>query len=241
VTTFTYADLIGATFSTLYVAASWPAFAGFLAFLASHAPATGAAWQALRADLGYVSTTGVPHYVNSAESFPGVACADSDNPTSYQAWHNAAAQEFATYGYFGPIWTWISSICQPWPGGHAGRYTGPWTQQTSAPVLVIGNLSDPATRYEGAVTASQLLPNSRLLTYDGWGHTALLQQPPCVLDAVSAYLVDLTLPAVGTACPATSPFTTGSPSAAARPSGSVAGGDLVPALVPPAVDRVFAN
>jgi hypothetical protein len=27
---------------------------------------------------------------------------------------------------------------------------------------------------------------TRLLTYEGWGHTALVQQPQCILDDVSA-------------------------------------------------------
>ena len=42
----------------------------------------------------------------------------------------------------------------------------------SAPVLVVGNYWDPATRYEGAVRVSRLLPSSRLLSSDSWGHTA---------------------------------------------------------------------
>ena len=51
--------------------------------------------------------------------------------------------------------------------------SGPFDKWTANPVLVIGNLFDPATRYQGAVTASTLLPNSRLLTVHAWGHTSL--------------------------------------------------------------------
>jgi len=40
---------------------------------------------------------------------------------------------------------------------------------------VIGNLFDPATRYQGAVAAAALLPNSRLLTVHAWGHTSLFR------------------------------------------------------------------
>jgi hypothetical protein len=70
---------------------------------------------------------------------------------------------------------------------------------TSNPVLVIGNEFDPATRYEGAVLASNLLPNSRLLTVHGWGHTSLFISQ-CANDVQTRYLVDLTLPPVGTVC-----------------------------------------
>jgi len=66
-------------------------------------------------------------------------------------------------------------------------------------VLVIGNQFDPATRYQGAVTAAALLPNSRLLTVHGWGHTSLFLSS-CADAAVTRYLIDLTLPPAGTVC-----------------------------------------
>ena len=91
------------------------------------------------------------------------------------------------------IWTWVSSICAPWAGQDAARYVGPFTATTKAPVLVIGNQFDPATRYEGAVKVSKLLPNSRLLTVHGWGHTSLFLST-CADAVVAAYLVNLTLP-----------------------------------------------
>ncbi len=66
-------------------------------------------------------------------------------------------------------------------------------------MLVVGNQFDPATRYEGAVTVAGLLPNSRLLTVHGWGHTSLFLSQ-CADGAVSEYLLDLALPAPGTVC-----------------------------------------
>ena len=56
-------------------------------------------------------------------------------------------------------------------------------------MLVVGNYFDPATRYDGAVAASRLLPNSRLLSYAGWGHAAYLAGNFCVDSAVTRYLV----------------------------------------------------
>ena len=69
---------------------------------------------------------GFPHYPNFVEAFPGVACADSDNPSSYDAWVDAGAAADAAHGYFGRIWTWVSSICAEWPGADADRYLGPF-------------------------------------------------------------------------------------------------------------------
>jgi hypothetical protein len=86
-----------------------------------------------------------------------------------------------------------------WPDGDADRYIGPFTHTTSNPVLIIGNQFDPATRYQGAVIGSQLLPNSRLLTVHGWGHTSLFLSH-CADEVQTRYLVDLTLPPVGKVC-----------------------------------------
>jgi hypothetical protein len=73
---------------------------------------------------------------------------------------------------------------------------------------VLGNLFDPATRYQGAVTAATLLPNSRLLTVHAWGHTSLFWSQ-CADTVASNYLLNLTLPAVGTLCEQDHvPFTT---------------------------------
>ena len=56
--------------------------------------------------------------------------------------------------------------------------------------------------------ALDLLRNSRLLSYAGWGHTAY-GRSECVTAHIDAYLVDGTLPPAGTVCPANpNPFIT---------------------------------
>jgi len=73
---------------------------------------------------------------------------------------------------------------------------------------VVGNYFDPATRYQGAVTASRLLPNSRLLTYAGWGHAAsFIAGNYCIDNYVTRYLVTTRVPPTGAVCqPQGSPF-----------------------------------
>ena len=222
--TFTDANLILETLLAMYNSFSWPSFAEFLALLDLLAPpaAIGASLDAYWQEAGFVNKRGDPAYPNAVEGFPGVACSDSDNPDNYPAWSAAAADAEANFGYFGPIWTWVSSICARWPGSMDSRYAGPFTTNTANPVLVVGNLFDPATRYEGAVTVAGLLPNSRLLTVAGWGHASLFLSQ-CADTAVANYLVDGTLPAPGTVCNqdivpfAGPPLTTASsPAAAAR-------------------------
>jgi pimeloyl-ACP methyl ester carboxylesterase len=215
---FTYTDLIFSTLGALYSPFAWPFQAQFLALVeASAAPAVlGAALADVRASLGYVNKRGFPRYPNFLEGFPGVACSDSDNPDSHAAWFAAAEDAEAQFGYFGRAWTWISSICAVWPGVGADRYTGPWNADTANPVLVVGNYFDPATRYQGAQTVAGLLPNSRLLSYAGWGHTVYWGVSSCVDAAVNAYLIDGVLPAQGTVCqPEITPFPPVEPNPAA--------------------------
>jgi len=198
---FNYSLLIANTLGAMYGSDSWPSFAEFLAFLEAQAGPEDlrAALAAFHRSLGVGPRLADPDYRNQIEGFPGVACSDSDNPSSYNAWSKQGAQADKRFGYFGRIWTWASSICAEWPGSDQDRYIGPFTRSTANPVLVVGNNFDPATRYQGAVTVSALLPKSRLLTVHGWGHTSILLSA-CATAAVTAYLVNQALPATGTVC-----------------------------------------
>ena len=68
---------------------------------------------------------------------------------------------------------------------------------------MIGNLYDPATRYQGAQLVAGLLPDSALLTVDVPGHTSL-GASPCAGDLTGAYLLDPAQAATidGVVCPA---------------------------------------
>ena len=68
-------------------------------------------------------------------------------------------------------------------------------------MLIVGNRFDPASRYQGAVTLSRLLPRSRLLTLDGWGHTSAVLPSSCIAGHVNRYLLTTRLPPPGTVCP----------------------------------------
>ena len=87
---FFYGDLIGMSLGALYDSFSWPFMAEDLAFLESviaggpaAAPATFAVGQTFQA---YTAKRGFPRYFNFVESFPAVACADSDNPDRIADW-----------------------------------------------------------------------------------------------------------------------------------------------------------
>jgi pimeloyl-ACP methyl ester carboxylesterase len=206
-TTISYNDLIAVTLGALYDAHVWPDLAFLLADLQRQlSPAVlGQRLAAIRAKLGLAQE----QYPNDVEGSPGVACSDTVNPSSFAAWQRAADRAERRDGYFGRIWNWAWSSCRSWPRtAGQDRHLGPWTARTSAPVLVVGNYFDPATRYQGAVAASRLLPNSRLLSYAGWGHAAyFIAGNQCVDSYVTRYLLTGRVPAAGTVCrPPASPF-----------------------------------
>ena len=140
-----------------------------------------------------------------------VLCGESPTPRNPDVYPALAALSYARAGDVGPGFAWGSDEpCASWPATAADRYVGPWNRPTANPVLVIGNLFDPETPYEGAVAMAHDLAHARLLTVDGYGHTAFLNPSTCANDYVSRYVVDETLPPPGTVCPQDQqPFTTG--------------------------------
>jgi pimeloyl-ACP methyl ester carboxylesterase len=72
------------------------------------------------------------------------------------------------------------------------------------PLVMVGNVHDPATVYEWNLAAARQ-SGARLITYEGWGHTAYGNGGPseCVNAAVDAYLIDLEPPEWGLRCPST--------------------------------------
>lgn len=74
--------------------------------------------------------------------------------------------------------------------------------------LIVGNLHDPTTSYSDSKEVAQRLTNSRLLTWQGVGHTAIYNtQSDCIINHELDYLRYLKLPAKGTSCPYTlNPF-----------------------------------
>jgi pimeloyl-ACP methyl ester carboxylesterase len=236
----TYNDLIGFSLGALYSPFIWPELARLLQQLESAATPTEVrgTLAALRSGLGLDAlavTQAQEEYPNFVEGGAGVACADATNPRGYHHYRRVADLAGDRFGYFGRTWNWAFSACAVWPADvRQDRYKGPWTATTAHPVLVVGNLYDPATPYHGAVAAAELLPGSRLLTYAGWGHTAFLGGNACVDAAVTEYLVSTTTPPAGTVCePQASPF------AQVMAARSVGRAPVIAATLPDAVRRAL--
>jgi len=139
-------------------------------------------------------------YTNISDANVTISCNDSKPGPSDATIKATTARWVKRFPMFG-LWSAASLFtCQQW---QPKRTVPPLPTAPTTPrkVLVIGNLHDPATPYQGAKDLVKTLGNAELLSWDGEGHTSYLQGSSCVDKAVNAYLVDGTLPPAGTTCP----------------------------------------
>jgi len=190
-----YAELVSYTVSQLYAARNWPRLAATLHALAGGDAAPIAAQLPDRSAGQLID-----------EQQLGVLCSEVDtvdNPFLLPAVARAAEQRSP---YAGAMWTYAGAQCVNWPGHDPDRYLGPWTARTATPALIVNSRHDPATPYRNAQALQRLMPGSRLLTHNGWGHETVLVSS-CVDHAVERYLTEHQLPAPGAVCePDSQPF-----------------------------------
>lgn len=186
--------------SSLYSVWNWQNLADLLAFTEAGAPAaiTAAHYTALLDELTATDPAPVP-FDNNPLGFFSVLCSDTTNPRDAWIWPLAAIVAEHDAGYFGPSWTWNSSICATWPANQLNRYTGPFSSRTRNTILIANTLFDPATPYSGAQIVRRLLPNSRLLTLAGWGHTTP-GLSTCIDAITETYLLTGATPSADTLC-----------------------------------------
>ncbi|WP_228811943.1 alpha/beta hydrolase [Nocardia otitidiscaviarum] len=141
-------------------------------------------------------------------SFTAITCADVRLPKDPGLWPTLARAIESAAPTFGSYWLYPVQACGAWHSpadGYPQRYTGPWTLDTDTPALLTNARFDPATPLFRAERARQVVGNARLVVLDGYGHTT---SSTCTRELGDAYLIDLTLPAPGTTCPADrAPFT----------------------------------
>jgi pimeloyl-ACP methyl ester carboxylesterase len=132
------------------------------------------------------------HYAASS----AVLCTDGLHAADAAAWPAAAAAASRTARYFGAAYAWDTVQCATgsWTAQDPNVYRGPFDRRTSAPVLLAGARWDPATSFASAVGVARMLPGSRLIASDSWGHTSLLTSA-CVDNTVWDYLLRPLAPA----------------------------------------------
>src|SRR5215813_11540055 len=187
--TWTYAKTIGTVLGSLYtVHPQWSTLATKLQDLWEH------------------RTPQEPPPPQSPVRYPGteqafaVRCSESPNPRDPRTYHAQEQFSYARAGDIGRVVAWAAEPCATWPATADNPYTGPWNRTTAHPILVVNTTYDPATPHQGAEAMVRELADARLLTLEGYGHTALENPSSCVNEYESRYLIDGTLPPVGATC-----------------------------------------
>jgi hypothetical protein len=198
--TFAYANLIGYTEQWLHDPDGYQGLFADLTDLARLTAPGGAGpgrAAVVRRFLGrHPAAQPGPGYDNHLEAESGTLCADGLHAADAASWPAAAAAADRRARYFGAYYAWFTVQCarNTWTAQGQDVYRGPFDRRTAAPVLVIGNLWDPATSYGNAVKVARLLPNSRLVASDSWGHEAA-GTSACVDNTLWGYLINPLAPA----------------------------------------------
>ena len=199
-TTFTYANLIADTEHWLHDPSGYRGLFAELADLARLTAPGGAgpgrAAVVRRLLRLHLALQPGPGYDNLLEAGSGVLCTDGLSAADAASWPAAAAAADRHAKYFGAYYAWVTVQCahDTWTAQDQDVYRGPFDHRTSAPVLVIGDLWDPATSYNSAVKVARMLPNSRLVSSDSWGHEAV-GTSACVDTTLWDYLIQPLAPA----------------------------------------------
>ncbi|KAI9730869.1 MAG: hypothetical protein M1834_005587 [Cirrosporium novae-zelandiae] len=126
----------------------------------------------------------------------GLGQIDEEGFTTY--WH-ALQQQSKTIGDY---WAHTRLSCIGWKTKAKWRFHGPFTGNTSHPLLWIGNTLDPVTPLRNAQKMSLSFPGSVVLQQESEGHTSLTAPSLCTAKAIRAYFQTGQLPARGTICEA---------------------------------------
>jgi pimeloyl-ACP methyl ester carboxylesterase len=107
-------------------------------------------------------------YDNSLDGRVSITCTDEVRPDDVADTPKHVARVAKRVPYPSELWAWNDPFCakNAFSAQDEDRYRGSFTRRTVKPLVLVGNYWDPETRYESAVNASRLSPNSRLLSSD---------------------------------------------------------------------------
>ena len=136
---------------------------------------------------------------NSTDAFYAVTCLDRQ----YQATATHVgelAQEWERWApTFGAGLAWGLFPCANWPAKGEGPPKRVNIEGT-APILIVSTKHDPATPAVWGMNLSKQVPNSGLLMWDAYNHTAYEQGSACIDEAVDAYLLQGNMPSANAVC-----------------------------------------
>lgn len=198
-----YSEALGGIIAALYSEETWPVLRTALADATRPRKPDGMYLLMLRDLLAGRESDGT--WNHSTEANTAINCADQTeraksnfgDPQLITEW----AKDIPVFGAIGAVG---APGCYRWP---AAKYplealTKPALAK-SPTVVLVNSRHDPATPYANAIAARGLLPDARLVTWEGKDHTSFLGGHECIDDAVVPYLVSGTPPVAKLSCPDT--------------------------------------
>ncbi|KAJ5632024.1 TAP-like protein-domain-containing protein [Penicillium lividum] len=191
----TYSDVRGIIIMALYSPlAKFPILAQLLTDL-SHR--NGSSFADLK-----VQTRKAVHDEGNFEALPGILCTDAKDM------HGIAKHEYKKYWQtlqnqshaLGDEWSAIRMSCPHWHIRPEWPFNGSFVQNTSHPLLFIGNSYDPVTPFRNAVKMSSGFSGAGVLQQNSVGHCSLAASSECTTKLVRKYFQTGELPPPGTIC-----------------------------------------
>jgi len=182
---------IDALVAAMYDPGSWSGF--YTAF----ADAAKGDLAPLQTEVDLYTGRGPQGYDHSSAANVAINCDDHSSPTDLAEYDTLARSVQATEPRFGQNEVYSVLTCAYWPV--QGPPAAALDVTGAPPVLLVGATHDPATPYSWSIALQKQIAGSVLLTRDGYGHTSY-GFSACVRTAVNSYLVELSVPAVGTVC-----------------------------------------
>ncbi|KAK0460830.1 TAP-like protein-domain-containing protein [Armillaria novae-zelandiae] len=105
------------------------------------------------------------------------------------------------------IWTGVRIGCSGWPDYPKTNFrgedksAGPFTANTSYPILFVGNTADPVAPLAAAKKMASGFDGAVVLTQDSPGHCSIAANSPCTQGYIRDYFINGTLPELDTVCP----------------------------------------
>lgn len=146
----------------------------------------------------YTGRTGNGAYDDLQEAFWAVGCVDGPDVGGVAGLREIEDAAARVAPRLGRSVVNNSLACAFWPV--ASQPPAALRAPTSAPLLVLGTRSDPATPLSWAKGLTKELGSAVLITVGGARHTAFASGNECVDDLTIRYLVDEAVPPTGTRC-----------------------------------------